>query len=151
MSDRTLIIGADHAGLTLKNHCKAFAERLGVRVEDLGTHGPESVDYPDYGAKVAARVVELGGRALGLAVCGSGIGISMAANKVKGARAALCHDVTSAKLAREHNDANVLCLGERLIGVVVAEGCLETFLSTEFAGGRHGKRVQKLAELDEHG
>lgn len=146
---RLLVVGSDHAGLALKDKLKVHAERLGLKVEDVGTHTADSVDYPDFGRAVAHRVVELIPEgALGLAVCGSGIGIAMAANKVKGARAALCHDVTSAKLAREHNDANVLCLGERLTGVAVAEACLEAFLSTEFAGGRHERRVQKLAELD---
>ncbi len=146
---RLLVVGSDHAGLQLKDRLKQHAERLGLRVEDVGTQSGDSVDYPDYGAKVGRRVVELAAEgALGLAVCGSGIGISIAANKVRGVRAALCHDVTSARLSREHNDANVLCLGERLIGVAVAEACLETFLSTEFAGGRHARRVEKLSGLD---
>lgn len=146
---RILVIGSDHAGLALKNRLRQFAEEMGLRVEDMGTHSADSVDYPDYGKGVATRVIELGDEALGLAVCGSGIGISIAANKVKGARAALCHDVTSARLSREHNDANVLCLGERLIGVAVAEACLEAFVSTTFGGGRHARRIAKLSELDD--
>ncbi len=149
-SKRLVALGADHAGFQLKDALKADLADGGYDVLDLGTSGPASVDYPDFGKAVAEAVAS--GRAdLGVVVCGTGIGISIAANRNPGVRAALCHSGLEARLAREHNDANVLCLGERLIGVVVAEGCLETFLSTEFVGGRHGKRVQKLAELDEHG
>jgi ribose 5-phosphate isomerase B len=109
----------------------------------MGTHGPESVDYPDFADAVAAAVLD--GRAgLGVLVCGTGIGISIAANRHPGIRCALVHDVTGARLAREHNDANVLALGARVIGTEVALDCLSAFLRTPFAGGRHERRVRKL-------
>ena len=114
---------------------------------DLGAHSPERVDYPDFGAAVGRAVV--GGDAeLGLCVCGSGIGIAMAANKVPGVRAATVHDATSARLTRQHNDANVICLGERLIGPEVASEALRAWLDAGFEGGRHVRRVEKLARLD---
>jgi ribose 5-phosphate isomerase B len=139
--------GSDHAGVHLKDLLVAHLTENGHTVTDLGTHGDGRVDYPDYGAAVATAVVD-GSHDLGLAVCGSGIGIAMAANKVAGGRAATCHDVTSARLARQHNDANVICIGERLTGVEVAKDMLNTFVSTDFEGGRHAGRVQKLADLD---
>ena len=119
----------------------------GHELLDLGTNSPESVDYPDYGAAVA-RAVANGDADLGMACCGSGLGIAMAANKVHGARAATCHDVTSARLARLHNNANVICFGERLIGQEVAREALDTFIATAFEGGRHESRVAKLDSLD---
>jgi ribose 5-phosphate isomerase B len=143
-----VIVGSDHAGFALKSHLKAMLELAGHEVLDVGTDSTESTDYPDWGRKVAEKVVELErageGAVCGVAVCGSGIGISIAANKVKGARAALVHDETSARLARQHNDANIVCFGERLVGRVVAEEALRVFLATEFEGGRHQKRVDKL-------
>lgn len=142
-----IAVGADHAGFRLKDALSAHLRTNGHEILDLGTNSPESVDYPDYGAAVA-RAVVAGDAELGLACCGSGLGIAMAANKVHGARAATCHDVTSARLARLHNDANVLCLGERLIGVEVAREALDVFLSTAFEGGRHEGRVAKLGVLD---
>ena len=149
---RRVVIGADHAGLKLKELLKVCLSDLGCELEDLGTHTSESTDYPDYGAAVGRRVVELqqggDGEACGVAVCGSGIGISIAANKVPGVRAALVSDVTSARLARQHNDANVICFGERLIGQAVAEEALKMFLDTPFSGGRHAPRVEKLNALD---
>lgn len=141
-------LGSDHAGLELK---EALAKRLvdlGHEPDDLGTHGSHPVDYPDYGAAVGRAVVR-GEAALGVCCCGTGIGIAMAANKVPGVRAAVVHDVTSARLAREHNDANVCCLGARLVGVQAAVDALEAFLSASFAGGRHAARVAKLAALEE--
>jgi ribose 5-phosphate isomerase B len=139
--------GSDHAGVHLKDALVEHLRGLGHEVSDLGTLTDERVDYPDYGAAVASAVVD-GTHALGVAVCGSGLGIAMAANKVPGGRAAPCHDVTSARLAREHNDANVICFGERVIGVDVAKEALEAFLVAEFQGGRHLIRVKKLAQLD---
>jgi ribose 5-phosphate isomerase B len=115
-------------------------------VIDLGTHGTEAVDYPDYGAAVG-RSVASGEADLGVCVCGSGIGIAIAANKIAGARAATVHDVTSAHLAREHNNANVVCFGERLIGYEVARESLDAFVNASFAGGRHGPRVAKIDAL----
>jgi ribose 5-phosphate isomerase B len=116
---------------------------MGYAVLDLGTDDTESVDYPDYGQALAHAVQE--GRAeRGVLICGTGIGISMAANRFSGVRAALCHDETSARLAREHNDANVLALGARMLGIEVAKDCLRAFLTTDFAGGRHTRRVAKI-------
>ena len=140
-----VVVGSDHAGFPLKEHLKKALGEWGHDVIDLGTHSTESTDYPEYGAAVGKKVIELGAR--GLCVCGSGIGISIAANKVPGVRAALVTDATAARLAREHNDANVLCLGERLIGRAVAEDALKAFLDTPFAGGRHERRVKQLDAL----
>lgn len=145
-----VVLGCDHAGLGLKVRLRGLLEAWGHEVEDLGTHTAESTDYPDYGSAVGRRVVELeagGVAARGVCVCGSGIGISMAANKVPGVRAALVSDATGARLSRQHNDANVLCLGERLIGPAVAEDALKAFLETAFEGGRHARRVDKLNSL----
>ncbi len=141
-----IAIGADHAGYVLKN---ALAEHLragGHEVLDLGTHTADRVDYPDFGAAVG-RVVAEGGADLGVCVCGSGIGIAIAANKVPGVRAATVHDVTSAHLAREHNDANVVCVGERLIGHDVAKEAIDAFVAARFEGGRHAARVAKIDAL----
>jgi len=143
MSKPTIAFAADHAGYELKNQLKADLEAQGYGVLDLGTNGPDSVDYPDFG-KAIAEAVAAGKASFGVAVCGTGIGISIAANRIKGCRAALCHDGLSAKLSREHNDANVLALGARLIGIETARDCLKAFLSTPFAGGRHAGRVAKL-------
>ncbi len=139
--------GSDHAGVHLKDLLVTHLRAAGHDVTDLGTHGDGRVDYPDYGAAVARAVVDTSHQ-LGVAVCGSGIGISMAVNKVPGGRGATCHDVTSARLARLHNDANVICIGERLTGVEVAKEMVDAFLITEFEGGRHTNRVLKLSELD---
>ena len=140
-------IGADHAGYRLKEHLRACLLGWGHDVIDLGTTSTESVDYPDFGAAVGRAVAE--GRAeRGVAICGSGIGISIAANKVPGVRAALVQDPLAARLSREHNDANVVCFGERLVGIALAEAALEVFLMTPFSGGRHAGRVDKLRALD---
>jgi len=141
-------LGSDHAGFDLKAVLAASLSSWGHDVIDLGSHNAtESVDYPDFGEAVGRAVVE--GRAdLGVAVCGSGVGVSIAANKVPGIRAALVHDATSARLAREHNHANVLCLGARLIGVPVAVDALEAWLTATPGEGRHLRRLEKLAALD---
>ncbi len=141
-----IAVGSDHAGYHLK---QALAEHLrsrGHEVLDCGTHSTERVDYPDFGAAVG-RVVASGEATAGVCVCGSGIGIAIAANKIAGVRAATVHDVTSARLAREHNDANVICLGERLIGPEVAREALDAWLDARFEGGRHAGRVAKLDAL----
>jgi ribose 5-phosphate isomerase B len=140
-----IVVGSDHAGFQLKNHLKELLQKWGHEVVDVGTDSTDSTDYPDWGEAVGKKVMEL--QAMGLCVCGSGIGISIAANKVHGVRAALVHDSTEARLARQHNDANVLCLGQRTVGEVVAEDALKTFLETAFAGGRHQARVDKLNKL----
>lgn len=143
MSKNTIVLAADHAGYELKNLLKQDLEEMGYEVLDLGTNARDSVDYPDYGKALAEAVAE-GKAGRGVLVCGTGIGISIAANRNPAVRAAVCHDETSARLAREHNDANVLALGARLIGPEVARDCLRTFLQTEFGGGRHSGRVAKL-------
>jgi ribose 5-phosphate isomerase B len=140
-------IGADHAGVALKAH---LAERLvekGHEIEDLGPFSKASVDYPDYAAAVAKAVVGDPG-SLGLLICGTGIGVAISANKVHGVRAASCNDLFTARLAREHNDANVLTLGARVIGQGLAEAIVDTFLGTPFAAGRHRQRVEKIAALE---
>jgi ribose 5-phosphate isomerase B len=143
MSEETVAIASDHAGVELKSTVKAELEAMGRRVLDLGTQGTESVDYPDFAAAVAEALRD--GRAgRGVIVCGTGIGISIAANRHRHVRAALCHDATSARLARAHNDANVLALGARLIGSEAAKDCVRTFFATPFEGGRHARRVAKL-------
>ncbi len=141
-----LAVGSDHAGFQLKEMLAEHLRAAGHEVTDVGTHDTVSVDYPDFGRAVGEAVAS-GRVRFGLAVCGSGIGICIAANKVPGIRAATVHDVTSARLSREHNDANVLCLGARFIGPQVALDSLDTFLATEFAGGRHSRRVEKLNNL----
>ena len=143
MSKNIIALAADHAGFELKDLLKQDLEEMGYEVLDLGTNARESVDYPDYG-KALADALAAGKAARGVLVCGTGIGISIAANRNPAVRAAVCHDETSARLAREHNDANVLALGARLIGPEVARDCLKAFLQTEFAGGRHSGRVAKL-------
>ncbi len=138
-----IAIGADHAGYPLKALLIAALEGEGRTVLDLGTHGDASVDYPDFGHAVAEAITD--GRAqLGIVVCGSGVGISIAANRHPGIRAALCTSGLMARLARRHNDANVLALGSRIIGTEVALDCLHEFLATPFEGGRHAARVAKL-------
>ena len=143
MPEKPIAIASDHAGYGLKSVLVEELGALGHQVLDLGTDGPDSVDYPDFAHKLAAALAD--GRAeRGVLVCGTGIGISLAANRHPGVRAAVCHDETSARLTREHNDANVLALGARLIGEEVAKACLRVFLTTAFAGGRHGRRVAKI-------
>jgi ribose 5-phosphate isomerase B len=140
--------GSDHGGFTLKEALKAELAALGHEVTDLGTFdGTTSVDYPDFGAAVGRAVVS-GQADLGICTCGTGIGISMAANKVAGVRAAVVHDVTTATLARQHNHANVLCLGERTTGVSVARDSVRAFLAAAEEHGRHDQRIAKLDGLD---
>lgn len=144
-----IALGADHAGFELKAALVTTIKEWGHEALDLGPdNGDVSVDYPDFGSAVGHAVVD-GQADLGIAVCGSGIGISIAANKVPGVRAALAHDATSARLAREHNHANVLCLGSRLIGTVVAQDAVAAWLGAIPGQGRHLARIAKLAQLDE--
>jgi ribose 5-phosphate isomerase B len=144
MSEGTVAIAADHAGYALKEELKADLHERGVALIDLGTGGPESVDYPDFGEAVG-RAVATGEAERGIVICGTGIGISIAANRIAGVRSAVCHDATSARLARAHNDANVMALGARLIGPEVARDCVAAFLGTPFEGGeRHVRRIRKL-------
>lgn len=136
-------IGSDHGGFNLKQDIKEFLTDQNIAYRDFGTFTTDSVDYPDFALKVAQAVVD-GECDRGIIICGTGIGVSIAANKVKGIRAALCHDVFSAQMSREHNDANVLAMGERVIGRGLARMIVETWLKTEFAGGRHSRRVEKI-------
>ena len=141
-----IALAADHAGYELKDALAAWLKEAGHEIIDVGTNGPESVDYPQYGTKLAAEVAA--GRAeRGIAVCGSGIGISIAINRESKCRCARVDDPLSARLAREHNDANVLALGARLIGADMARACVTAFLGTDFAGGRHQRRVDQLSQL----
>jgi RpiB/LacA/LacB family sugar-phosphate isomerase len=143
-----IALGSDHAGYDLKAHLASTLREWGHEVVDLGTdNATDSVDYPDFGAAVG-RCVAAGDADLGVCICGSGIGIAIAANKVPGVRAATVHDVTSAHLAREHNHANVLCLGSRLTGPVVAVEALQAWLEATPGTGRHIERVEKITELD---
>ena len=139
----TVAIAADHGGFELKSALVPVLRALGFAVLDLGTSNADSVDYPEFADAVAAALKD--GRAgRGVLICGTGIGISIAANRHAGVRAAPCHDGLTARLARQHNDANVLALGGRLIGIETAKDCLTNFLQTPFEGGRHARRVAKL-------
>ncbi|MBM3730084.1 MAG: ribose 5-phosphate isomerase B [Actinobacteria bacterium] len=141
-------IGADHAGFELKQHLIAFLSEAGHRVDDFGTHSTQSCDYPPICAAVG-RAVRDGKADLGIVLGGSGQGEQLAANKVRGVRAALCNCLYTAKLARSHNDANVLSMGSRVVGVGLAEEIVTTFLATSFEGGRHERRVAQLSEIEE--
>ena len=140
-------IGADHAGYRLKEDIKGLLEDLGVDYKDFGTHSTESVDYPDVALPVAQSVAD-GLFDRGILICGTGIGIGIAANKVKGIRAALVHDTFSAHTSREHNDANILTMGERVIGPGLARDIVTIWLATDFEGGRHERRVEKIMAIE---
>lgn len=142
-----IAFGSDHAGLTLKDELVALAKGLQHEAVDLGPHSTASVDYPDF-AQAVAQAVARGEVACGVLVCGTGIGMSIAANKVKGVRAALCHTELEARLSRAHNDANVLCLGQRVIGPALAAECFKVFVATAFEGGRHAGRVAKISKAE---
>ena len=141
-----IALAADHAGYLMKDELVGWLREQRHEVSDLGTNGPESVDYPEYGARLA-RAIASGEAERGIAVCGTGIGISIAVNREPRCRCARVSDPLSAQLAREHNDANVLALGARLIGSEMAKACVALFLGTEFAGGRHQPRVDQLSRL----
>lgn len=142
-----IAIASDHAALALKSALVAYLEAGGHEVADLGPFDETSVDYPDYGYKLAAHIAA-GDAEYGVALCGSGIGISIAVNRNPACRAALVSEPLSAKLAREHNDANIIAMGARLTGIDMAKACLDAFLSTPFAGDRHVRRVDKLSKPD---
>jgi ribose 5-phosphate isomerase B len=139
---KTLIVGSDHAGFELKRELAGIAAQLGYEVVDIGATTTDSTDYPDYAHEVANAVVR--GEGVGLLVCGTGIGMSIAANRHRGVRAAVCSDEFSALMARKHNDANVLCIGARVIGAGLAAEILKAFLGASFEGGRHARRVDKI-------
>ena len=143
-----IAIGCDHGGFELKQEVLKHLEERGVEYKDYGCYSPESVDYPDI-AKVVCDAVVAGEAERAFLVCGTGIGMSMAANKVKGIRAACCSDTFSAKFTRLHNDANVLCMGERTIGAGLACDIADIFINTEFEGGRHATRINKIKKLED--
>ena len=142
-NERSVVVASDHAGLPLKRELVAALAEAGVRYEDLGTHDEASTDYPDYAHRVA-EAISSGRHPLGLLVCGSGVGMSMAANRHSGIRAVVCSEPYSAAMARRHNDANVLCMGARVVGPGLAREILEAFLAQAFEGGRHQRRVEKI-------
>lgn len=144
MASERIAVASDHAGVGLKPAVEEMLGEMGYEVLNLGTDGPESVDYPDFADKMAAAL-KTGDAARGVLICGTGIGISIAANRHKHVRAARCADATDARLSREHNDANVLVLGARTIGPETARDCVRTFLETAFEGGRHQRRVDKMS------
>ncbi|BCD60011.1 MULTISPECIES: ribose 5-phosphate isomerase B [unclassified Nitratiruptor] len=141
-------IGCDHAGFAIKGLVIELLQKRGYEVEDLGTYSSERVDYPDYAEKVA-RAVAADKASWGVLICGTGIGMSIAANKIKGIRAAEVHDYYTAQMARAHNDANIVCFGERVVGPGVVESILDAWCNTEFEGGRHENRVKKIMALEE--
>lgn len=143
-----IAVGSDHGGFLLKNDIVKHLEQKNIEYTDFGCFTADSVDYPDIGQAIGEAVAG-GGYDKGIICCGTGIGISISANKVPGVRAALCGDCFSAKASREHNDANVLALGERVIGVGLAKMIVDIWLSSEFLGGRHGRRVEKIAKIEE--
>ena len=147
MSGKKIVVGCDHGGLDLKRVLVPVLAERGYTVEDLGCHTSDSVDYPDYADAVSRRVAA-GESLLGLLICGTGVGMSMAANKVPGVRAALCGDTFSAEMTRRHNDANVLCLGARVIGSELAKVILATFLDAPYDGGRHQLRLDKIRDME---
>jgi len=138
-----IIVGADHAGYPMKEKVKAFLQDRGITVEDVGTHSQESVDYTDFGKRVASQVSQ-GTFQRGILICGTGLGMSMVANRFTGVRAALANDLFSAIMSRRHNDSNVLVMGGRLIGDGLALQLVETWLETPFEGGRHQRRLDKM-------
>lgn len=139
-----IALGADHGGYELKGQIKRLLLELGHSVEDLGCNSSESVDYPDLATAVSGKIID-NGCEVGILICGTGIGMSMAVNRDPRIRAALCHDEFTARLSREHNNANVLCLGARVIGPGLAESIVKIWLSTSFSGGRHQRRIDKFS------
>ncbi len=142
-----IAIGSDHGGFQLKETVKDYLLEKGIEITDLGCFSPDSVDYPDFARKVAEAVAS-GTFEKGILLCGTGIGISISANKVKGIRAALCHDHLTASLAARHNDANILCMGGRTTGPETAKDIVDAWLNTAFEGGRHSRRLAKIAEME---
>ena len=140
-------IGNDHSAVEMKNEIKAFLESKGYEVIDEGTNTTESCDYPIYGEKVGRAVVD-GEADLGIAICGTGLGISLAANKVKGVRACVCSEPYTARMSRQHNNCNVLCFGARVIGIELAKMIVEEWLNTPFEGGRHQRRVDMIMDIE---
>lgn len=143
-------IGSDHAGYQLKNRLRGILRAEGHEVLDFGAHGPQPVDYPDYAARVGQAIAS-GAAERGVLICGTGIGVCIAANKVRGIRAASVSEPVSARMAREHNDANVICFGERIVGADLAEEIVHTFLNTPFSHiDRHARRIAQISDLENH-
>ncbi|GAA0785102.1 ribose 5-phosphate isomerase B [Hathewaya limosa] len=142
-----IALGSDHGGINLKNAIIRHLQERGYELKDFGTYSTESCDYPDYALKVAEEV-SAKKYDFGILICGTGIGISISANKVPGIRAALCNDTFSAHATREHNDANILAMGERVVGPGLALDIVDTFLTGEFQGGRHSRRIDKITEIE---
>lgn len=142
-----IAIGNDHAAVELKNQIVSYVKELGHEAENYGTDAKESCNYPEYGEKVARAVAE-GKADCGILICGTGVGISIAANKVKGIRAAVCSDVTTARLVKEHNDANIIAFGARIVGEELAKDIVKSYLTAEHLGGRHAERVAMIAEIE---
>ncbi len=147
MNNRRIIIGSDHAGLSLKLKVIEHLRENGIEICDVGTYTTESCNYPDY-ASALCKKIQNGEAELGILICGTGIGMSMAANKHKGIRAACCSDTFSARMTRLHNNANVLCIGERVVGVGLACDLIDIFLNTEYLGGRHDIRIKMLEDIE---
>jgi len=143
-----IAIGCDHAGLELKIEIISLLSSIGIECLDFGTNSPESVDYPDFGEKVS-QVVSSGEVERGILICGTGIGMSIVANKFPGIRASLCNDLFTAKMSRLHNDANILVLGGRIVGKDLAKDIVRTWITTAFEGDRHSARVEKITKIDE--
>ena len=142
-----IAIGSDHAGFKLKESVKEFLKSLDVETEDFGTHSEESVDYPDFAIPVAEAVAKMEFD-FGILICGTGIGMSITANKVKGIKAALCNDLFTAHYSKEHNNANILCMGGRIVGEGLANEIVKTWVASKFQGGRHERRVKKIEEYE---
>ncbi len=141
-----IIIGSDHGGYQMKEAVKLFLKEEGIEFDDVGTYSDESCDYPDIAKNVALKVAKSGQK--GILICGSGIGMSISANKVNGVRCALCHDAYTAEYARRHNDANIIAFGGRTTGLEIAKQMVKIFLSTDFDGGRHKRRIDKIASME---
>jgi len=142
-----VVIGCDHGGFELKEQIKVFVRDIGKVIEDVGTYSTDSVDYPDIALKAAKYALKNG--VPGILICGSGIGMSIAANKVDGIRCALCHNAYTAEFSRRHNNANIIAFGGRTTGIEIAKQMVKIFLSTEFDGGRHQRRIDKISNLEE--
>ena len=145
MTQKTIVIGSDHAGLELKNKIVVYLKELNYEVKDIGTHSKDSCDYPVI-AKELSQLVANGSYPKGILICGTGLGMAITANKTKGIRAVTVSDTTSAKCSRSHNDSNVLCFGERIVGEYLAKDIVKIWLDTEFDGGRHSKRVNMIED-----
>ncbi len=145
--NKRVIMGCDHAAFDLKERIKTLLMKKGYAIEDVGTQGPESVDYPEYGAQVASRVAS-GEFTTGILMCGTGLGMSYVANRFKKVRAALCNDLFAATMSRRHNDANILVMGARVIGTDLAAEIVRTFFSTPFDGGRHRQRIDQIDQAN---